>query len=62
MDYEALSLEHRAPLRLQEENQLSYKMVKWIERNEFLKSSKDLGKGFGGKSEDDEYFDLLADS
>lgn len=62
MNYEPLSLGHGAPLRLRVENQLGYKMVKWIERIEFVKSAKDLGKGFGGKNEDDEYFDLLADS
>ncbi|MEO8772855.1 MAG: molybdopterin-dependent oxidoreductase [Gelidibacter sp.] len=62
MNYQPLSIEHGAPLRLRVENQLGYKMVKWIERIEFVKSPKDLGKGFGGKNEDDEYFDLLADS
>ena len=41
------------------ENQLGYKMVKWIERIEFIESEKQLGKGEGGKNEDDEYFDLL---
>ncbi len=48
-----------APLRLRVENQLGYKMVKWIERIEFVESEKLLGKGEGGKNEDDEYFDLL---
>ena len=48
-----------APLRLRVENQLGYKMVKWIERIEFIESEKLLGKGEGGKNEDDEYFDLL---
>ncbi|HYK91770.1 MAG TPA: molybdopterin-dependent oxidoreductase [Acidobacteriota bacterium] len=48
-----------APLRLRVENQLGYKMVKWIERIEFVRSEKDLGEGEGGKNEDDEYFDLL---
>jgi DMSO/TMAO reductase YedYZ molybdopterin-dependent catalytic subunit/thiosulfate reductase cytochrome b subunit len=48
-----------APLRLRVENQLGYKMVKWIERIEFLQSEKQLGAGEGGKNEDDEYFDLL---
>ena len=62
MNYDPLSLEHGAPLRLRVENQLGYKMVKWIERIEFVESAKDIGKGFGGKNEDDEYFDLLADS
>ncbi len=48
-----------APLRLRVENQLGYKMVKWIERIEFIRSEKELGAGEGGKNEDDEYFDLL---
>ena len=48
-----------APLRLRVENQLGYKMVKWIERIEFIQSEKQLGAGEGGKNEDDEYFDLL---
>ena len=48
-----------APLRLRVENQLGYKMVKWIERIEFIESEKHLGDGEGGKNEDDEYFDLL---
>lgn len=48
-----------APLRLRVENQLGYKMVKWIERIEFIESEKLLGEGEGGTNEDDEYFDLL---
>lgn len=48
-----------APLRLRVENQLGYKMVKWIERIEFMESEKCVGEGEGGKNEDDEYFDLL---
>jgi hypothetical protein len=36
-----------------------YKMVKWIERIEFIETEKHLGEGEGGKNEDDEYFDLL---
>ncbi len=48
-----------APLRLRVEDQLGYKMVKWIERIEFVESEKTVGQGEGGKNEDDEYFDLL---
>lgn len=48
-----------APLRLRVENQLGYKMVKWIDRIDFIESEKLLGAGEGGKNEDDEYFDLL---
>lgn len=48
-----------APIRLRVENQLGYKMVKWIERIAFVQSEKKLGAGERGKNEDDEYFDLL---
>jgi methionine sulfoxide reductase catalytic subunit len=59
MNGERLPEVYGAPLRLRVENQLGYKMVKWIERIEFIESEKLLGKGEGGKNEDDEYFDLL---
>src|SRR5438045_8914322 len=59
MNGERLPLVYGAPLRLRVENQLGYKMVKWIERIEFIESEKSLGKGEGGKNEDDEYFDML---
>jgi sulfoxide reductase catalytic subunit YedY len=62
MNYKPISKEHGAPLRLRVENQLGYKMVKWIESIEFLEDHKNIGKGNGGKNEDDEYFDLLADT
>ena len=59
MNGEPLPEIHGAPLRLRVENQLGYKMIKWIERIEFVESEKQLGKGEGGSDEDDEYFDLL---
>ena len=59
MNGQPLEQVYGAPLRLRVENQLGYKMVKWIERIEFIESEKKLGKGEGGKNEDDEYFDLL---
>ena len=59
MNGNSLPSEHGAPLRLRVENQLGYKMVKWIERIEFIQSGKELGEGEGGANEDDEYFDLL---
>ena len=59
MNGQRLPQVYGAPLRLRVENQLGYKMVKWIERIEFIESEKVLGKGEGGKNEDDEYFDLL---
>ncbi|HEX8927139.1 MAG TPA: molybdopterin-dependent oxidoreductase, partial [Terriglobales bacterium] len=59
MNGELLPEVYGAPLRLRVENQLGYKMVKWIERIEFIRTEKELGKGEGGSNEDDEYFDLL---
>ena len=60
MNYKPLPIDYGAPLRLRVENQLGYKMVKWIERIEFVESSENIEKGFGGKNEDDEYYDLIA--
>ncbi len=62
MNYKPLPPEHGAPLRLRVENQLGYKMVKWISSIEFVETYKTVGKGHGGKNEDDEYFDLLANT
>ncbi|SER44174.1 molybdopterin-dependent oxidoreductase [Pedobacter rhizosphaerae] len=60
MNYEPLTDLYGAPLRLRVENQLGYKMVKWIASIEFVTSHTTVGKGYGGKNEDDEYFGLLA--
>ena len=60
MNYEKLPLIYGAPLRLRAENQLGFKMVKWIKSIEFVTSEKVVGKGFGGKNEDDEYYPMLA--
>ena len=62
MNYQPLTAAYGAPLRLRIENQLGYKMVKWIEKIEFLDTHETVGKGFGGKNEDDEYFDLIANT
>lgn len=51
---------HGAPLRLRVENQLSFKMVKWIESIEFVKDLQGVGEGEGGYAEDHEYFGELA--
>ncbi len=61
MNYRPLARLYGAPLRLRVENQLGYKMVKWIRAVEFVASEKQVGKGHGGKNEDDEYFDLVPD-
>lgn len=60
MNGETLDGAYGAPLRLRVENQLGYKMVKWIKAIEFIASEKDVGQGFGGTKEDEEYFDLVA--
>jgi methionine sulfoxide reductase catalytic subunit len=44
MNYETLPLVHGTPLRLRVENQLGYKMVKWISSIEFLETYKGLAK------------------
>ena len=59
MNGKPLTEVYGAPVRLRVENQLGYKMVKWIERIEFIESEKSVGLGEGGKNQDDEYFDLL---
>jgi hypothetical protein len=51
---------HGAPLRLRVENQLGFKMVKWIESIEFVESIKLINQGEGGYKEDHEYFGELA--
>ena len=49
-----------APLRLRVENQLSFKMVKWIESIQFVENLQNVGEGEGGYAEDHEYFGELA--
>ena len=49
----------RHRLRLRVENQLGCKMVRWIDRIEFLESDKSVGEGQGGNNSDAEYFDRL---
>ena len=34
-------------------------MVKWIRSIEFVASEKTIGKGYGGKNEDDEYYPMI---
>ena len=60
MNDEPLGAAARAPLRLRVENQLGFKMVKWIRAIEFVESHKAFGKGEGGYNEDHEYFGELA--
>ncbi|MEO8812323.1 MAG: molybdopterin-dependent oxidoreductase [Caulobacteraceae bacterium] len=51
-----LSMLHGAPLRLRCENELGFKMVKWIAAIEFTDSFADLGAGAGGYNEDHEFY------
>ncbi|WP_063034876.1 molybdopterin-dependent oxidoreductase [Nocardia grenadensis] len=51
-----LPIEHGAPLRLRLENQLGYKMVKWIEAIEFVDDITEIGMGQGGYREDQLYY------
>jgi sulfoxide reductase catalytic subunit YedY len=58
MNGESLPHLYGAPLRLRAENQLGYKMVKWVRAVEFVASEREVGLGYGGKNQDDEYFDI----
>jgi sulfoxide reductase catalytic subunit YedY len=60
MNYAPLGPLHGAPLRLRVENQLGFKMVKWIRAIEFVTSTGQVGEGEGGYNEDHEYFGELA--
>ena len=53
---EPLTYGHGAPLRLRNEVQLGFKMVKWIKGVEFVRHYSEVGNGFGGYNEDHEYF------
>lgn len=56
MNGERLGLTYGAPLRLRNEVELGFKMVKWIRAVEFVADFKDLGDGEGGYNEDHEFF------
>lgn len=60
MNYEPLSQFNGAPLRLRVENQLGFKMVKWIEAIEIVEDIKKVRDGEGGFAEDHEFFGELA--
>jgi methionine sulfoxide reductase catalytic subunit len=61
MNFEPLTEEHGAPLRLRLENQLGFKMVKWIRRIDFVVDTTRVRAGEGGYNEDNEFFDTMAD-
>lgn len=52
-----LPIEHGAPLRLRIENQLGFKMVKWVCRIELVAEVGSLGYGGGGWREDHQQFE-----
>jgi sulfoxide reductase catalytic subunit YedY len=60
MNYQPLNDVHGAPLRLRVENQLGFKMVKWVRAIEFVETYAIVGEGEGGYNEDHEYFGELA--
>jgi DMSO/TMAO reductase YedYZ molybdopterin-dependent catalytic subunit/thiosulfate reductase cytochrome b subunit len=61
MNFKPLGDVHGAPLRLRVENQLGFKMVKWIEAIEFVENVKQTYQGEGGYNSDHEFFDSMAD-
>lgn len=56
MNGEPVSVLHGAPLRLRCENELGFKMVKWIAAIEFVREFSELGAGQGGYNEDHEFY------
>lgn len=60
MNGQPLNRLHGAPLRLRVENQLGFKMVKWIQEIEFVEDIATIRGGEGGFAEDNEYFGELA--
>ncbi|MGA7327164.1 MAG: molybdopterin-dependent oxidoreductase [Rhodomicrobium sp.] len=56
MNGSALTLLHGAPLRLRCENELGFKMIKWIRAIEFVRDYAHLGSGQGGYNEDHEFY------
>ena len=51
-----VSVLHGAPLRLRCENELGFKMVKWVAAIEFVHDFSNLGAGQGGYNEDHEFY------
>ena len=60
MNFQPLTDVHGAPLRLRVENQLGFKMVKWIQSIKFVENAKLVYKGEGGYRPDNEFFDSMA--
>lgn len=56
MNNAPLPMLHGAPLRLRVENELGFKMVKWIRAIEFVSEYRTIGAGQGGYNEDHEFY------
>jgi methionine sulfoxide reductase catalytic subunit len=56
MNGKPVTVLHGAPLRLRCENELGFKMVKWVAAIEFVHDFTDLGAGQGGYNEDHEFY------
>jgi len=57
---EPLTITYGAPLRLRVENQLGFKMVKWLQEIRFVADFNETGEGQGGGNEDAEFFGYVA--
>ncbi len=56
MNDDTLDFGHGAPLRLRNEVELGFKMVKWLKGVEFVEHFSDVGGGLGGYNNDHEFF------
>jgi thiosulfate reductase cytochrome b subunit len=56
MNDQPLSVLHGAPLRLRVENELGFKMVKWVTEIEFVDDYSTIGAGQGGYHEDHDFY------
>ncbi|QNK82902.1 molybdopterin-dependent oxidoreductase [Nakamurella sp. PAMC28650] len=56
MNDDPVTFGHGAPLRLRNETELGFKMVKWIKGIEFVADFSDIGGGLGGYNNDHEFF------
>lgn len=56
MNGQPLPVAHGAPIRLRVENQLGFKMVKWIRSIELVHDYQHVGQGQGGWREDQQYY------
>ncbi len=57
---EPLGLVHGAPLRLRNEVELGYKLVKWVQAWSSSHSFAEIGGGYGGYNADHEFFGYRA--